>query len=263
MDNSEGLDGEATNLNENGCLDYIEGYMPHSIEGEYGVYINRDQFKKLYSSAQGQITKEGRFGKLIFALAADPDGPKTWLDIGTWNGRGTTTCILDGFQISNSDQKKCVSIELHPFMHDVASENLKDHPAVSQITFLKGTLGDDKAEQYLLFPEDKDRLNDMHYRINFETDMYLWREALTKDKPITLPFEPEAAVLDGGEYTGYVDWQYLPKGHLKYVFLDDAAVLKNDKVRKELLQSSEWTLLEEDMTDRNGWSVFVKTDNKN
>ena len=46
MDNSEGMDGEATNLNENGCLDYIEGYMPHSIEGENGIYVNKDQFKK-------------------------------------------------------------------------------------------------------------------------------------------------------------------------------------------------------------------------
>ena len=97
---------------------------------------------------------------------------------------------------------------------------------------------------------------DMHYRINYETDMALWNAALAN--PIELPFEPEAAVLDGGEYTGYVDWHYLPKGKLKYVFLDDTNVLKNEKVRKELLESPEWALLKENANDRNGWSVFVK-----
>jgi hypothetical protein len=96
----------------------------------------------------------------------------------------------------------------------------------------------------------------MHYRINYETDMVLCNEALAN--PIELPFEPEAAVLDGGEYTGYVDWHYLPKHKLKCVFLDDTNVLKNEKVRKELLESPEWTLLDESTTDRNGWSVFVR-----
>jgi len=55
-----------------------------------------------------------------------------------------------------------------------------------------------------------------------------------------------------------VDWHYLPKGKLKYIFLDDTNVLKNEKVRQELLESPEWTLLKENTNDRNGWSVFVK-----
>jgi len=254
---TESVEGQATSLNANGCLDYIEGYMPHSIEDNEAIYINEEQFISLYSKTDGQITKDSQFGKLIFDFASKSDGPKTWLDIGTWNGRGTTTCILDGFQESGvGSTKKCVSVELHPFMHNVASENLKNHPAILSVTFLKGTLGGEGAHQHLILP-NKDSIEiDMHYRINYETDMVLWNAALAN--PIELPFEPEAAVLDGGEYTGYVDWHYLPKGKLKYVFLDDTNVLKNEKVRQELLESPEWTLLDESTTDRNGWSVFVK-----
>jgi hypothetical protein len=87
-------------------------------------------------------------------------------------------------------------------------------------------------------------------------NMALWNAALLH--PIDLPFKPEAVVLDGGEYTGYVDWLFTPKENLKYVFLDDTAVLKNEKVRKELLESSEWALVEENVADRNGWSMFMK-----
>lgn len=258
---SDLIDGEATSLNANGCLDYIEGYMPYSIKDNEGIYINEDDFKKFYSKAQGQITRDNQFGNLIFYFASDPEGPKTWLDIGTWNGRGTTTCILDGFQESGiASLKKCVSVELHPFMHNVASENLKNHPAISSVTFLKGTLGGEGAHNHLILPSKESIATDMHYRINYETDMVLWNEALAN--PIELPFEPEAAVLDGGEYTGYVDWHYLPKDKLKCVFLDDTNVLKNEKVRKELLESPEWTLLKENTSDRNGWSVFVRLTNK-
>jgi len=244
-------------LNSDGCLHYMEGYMPYSIYNEYGVYINEQQFRSLYSQANGQITKDSQMGKHIFRLASDPDGPKAWLDIGTWNGRGTTTCILDGFQASSlAHVKKCASVELHPFMYNVASENLKDHPAVSSVTFLKGTLGDKTAYEHILLPKKESIPEDTHYRLYYQTDMVLWNAAILD--PIVLPFKPEAVVLDGGEYTGYVDWLFTPKENLKYVFLDDTAVLKNEKVRKELLESSEWELVEESVTDRNGWSVFMK-----
>lgn len=244
-------------LNSSGCLNYIDGYMPYNIYNEYGVYINEEQFKKIYSRMDGQITRENQLGKHIFMLASDPDGPKTWLDIGTWNGRGTTTCILDGFQASGvASLKKCVSLELHPFMYNVASENLKEHPAISSVEFIKGTLGDMGAVKHILLPTNESIPDDVHYRMYYETDMALWNAALLNQ--IELPFKPEAVVLDGGEYTGYVDWLYTPKENLKYVFLDDSAVLKNKRVRMELLQSSEWKLVEESMTDRNGWSFFMR-----
>jgi hypothetical protein len=141
-------------------------------------------------------------------------------------------------------------------MYNVASENLRGHPAISSVEFLKGTLGDKDAHKHILLPKKETIPNDTHYRLYYETDMALWNAALLH--PIDLPFKPEAVVLDGGEYTGYVDWLFTPKDDLKYVFLDDTAVLKNEKVRRELLESSDWTLVEENVADRNGWSMFMK-----
>ena len=233
-----------------GCLRFFDGFMPYSIQDNIGIYIDETNFKILYGSMDGQITRSSKFGNLIYTIASDPDGPKSWLDVGTWNGRGTTSCILDGFHESGIN-KQLTSVELHPFMWNVAKENLKDHPAISMATFARAKISGQSGEQYILHPPKGDKC--AHYCLHYETDMALWSASET----LVFKNEPEAVVLDGGEYTGYVDWTFLPKGSLKYVFLDDSAILKNQKVRAELLASSEWTLLEEDLKDRNGWSVFT------
>jgi hypothetical protein len=238
-------------INDEGCLIFIPGYMPHEIHDGVGLYIDEENFKILYGSMEGQITRKGKFGKLIYTIASDPDGPKLWLDVGTWNGRGTTTCILDGFHESGV-KKELTSVELHPFMWNVAKENLKDHPVISMATFARAKISGPSGEDYILHPPKGETCR--HYRLHYETDMALWSTAET----LVFNKEPEAVILDGGEYTGYVDWVFVPKGSLKYVFLDDSAILKNQKVRAELLASSEWTLLDEDLTDRNGWSAFIR-----
>jgi hypothetical protein len=238
-------------VNEAGCLKFLAGYMPYHLERNIGFYMDEPNFKLMYSDMEGQITRSSKFGNLIYTIASDPDGPKVWLDVGTWNGRGTTTCILDGFHESGVNNQ-VTSVELHPFMWNVAKENLKDHPAISMATFARAKISGPSGEDYILHPPKGETC--AHYRLHYETDMALWSAAET----LEFKNEPEAVVLDGGEYTGYVDWLFLPKGSLKYVFLDDSGILKNQKVRAELLASSEWTLLEEDLKDRNGWSAFVR-----
>lgn len=238
-------------VNEAGCLKFLAGYMPYHLERKIGFYMDEPNFKLMYSDMEGQITRSSKFGKLIYTIASDPDGPKMWLDVGTWNGCGTTTCILDGFHESGV-KKELTSVELQPFMWNVAKENLKDHPAISMTTFARAKISGPSGEDYILHPPKGETC--AHYRLHYETDMALWSTADT----LQFKNEPEAVVLDGGEYTGYVDWVFVPKGSLKYVFLDDSAILKNQKVRAELLASSEWTLLEEDLKDRNGWSAFIK-----
>ena len=250
-------------INENGCLHFLKDYMPYSFQGDIGLYMDEENFKSFYGNVDGQITRTSLFGHIITTIASDPTGPTLWLDIGTWNGRGTTSCILDGFYMANcipmskkekdsQKEKKCLTVELHPFMYNIAQENLKGHPAFSQIQFAQAKISGPGGEAHIMHPPKGETC--MHYKLHYETDMALWKAAET----LVFPFEPEAVILDGGEYTGYADWFFLPKGSLKYVFLDDSAITKNAKVRQELLESSEWTLLQENLKDRNGWSVFTK-----
>lgn len=46
----------------------------------------------------GQITLESDMGSFIYKIAAN-DNYKTFLEIGTWNGLGSTKCFIEGFKI--------------------------------------------------------------------------------------------------------------------------------------------------------------------
>jgi hypothetical protein len=69
---------------------------------------------------------------------------------------------------------------------------------------------------------------------------------------------PEVAILDGGEYSGYLDWINLPKQNLQYVILDDINCLKNKRVFEELSSSSDWTPFKVNTKERNGFAIFRK-----
>jgi hypothetical protein len=238
-------------LNEYGCLPYMEGLAPVNIIEQDGIYLEPEVFMKHYGSMTGQIQRDTPFGALIYYFAHDPAGPQQWLDIGAWNGKGTTQCILDGFHDSNTE-KHCVSLEAHPLMFPVARENLMTHPAASKLTLLNQVLTFPGAEAY--FAKRSTNSNDTHYKLYYETEYNIWKNG----KSVVLPYKPDAVILDGGEYSGYIDWLAIPKENLTAIFLDDVACEKNKIVREELLLDSTWCLLQEDLSDRNGWSVFIK-----
>ena len=68
---------------------------------------------------------------------------------------------------------------------------------------------------------------------------------------------PEVVVLDGGEYSGYLDWLHLPKSDIRYLCLDDTNATKNKKVISELMGGSEWNCISQG-SDRNGWAIFKR-----
>ena len=70
--------------------------------------------------------------------------------------------------------------------------------------------------------------------------------------------KPEVALLDGGEYSGSLDWIHLDKSKLKWLLLDDTNVTKNSNLVKELKASSDWVLRREETGDRNGWAAFER-----
>jgi hypothetical protein len=238
-------------VNEYGCIPYIEGLSPFNILENNAMYLTADVFQKDIGALSGQIQRGTPFGDLIYFFASDPTGPSKWLEVGAWNGKGSTQCILDGFHAAQSD-KHCISLEAHPLMFPVAQENLKTHPASSQLTLLNEVLSFPNAGEH--FMPRCENSADLHYKLYYETEYVIWKSG----KVVNLPYQPDAVVLDGGEYSGYIDWLALPKDNLQFVFLDDVACVKNKRVRQELLHDAKWTLLEENLKDRNGWSVFMR-----
>ena len=64
-------------------------------------------------------------------------------------------------------------------------------------------------------------------------------------------------VLDGGEFSGYADWETLKKKNPIVVALDDTIVMKNAKVYEELLKDASWEK-KHGNDERHGWAIFVR-----
>ena len=90
-----------------------------------------------------------------------------------------------------------------------------------------------------------------HFFIHYEREKALYSMAA----PVYPDFAPEVAVLDGGEYSGGLDWLHLDKTNLKYLCLDDTNTHKNREVIRAL--DSQWRLLSKG-EDRNGWAIYSK-----
>jgi len=241
-------------------IPYIRGFCFHAMNDGVMVYIRDQAYTQLFLRSPGQICRGSPFGDKLYTLARN--GPLNWLEIGSWNGLGSTTCILDGFYDSGfAHLKHLLSFEIDPVMQHAAASNLATHPAFSSVHFIHKKLssGGKVPEQFPLdlhMDNDFTSLqNDQHYLIHYERERALFNstEPYTPEGPI------EVALLDGGEYSGYNDWLQLPKEHLKWVCLDDAMTTKSRRIVAELSENGEW-VCEARGQDRNGWAIYRHRD---
>lgn len=236
---------------------YVKGYCFHSFSDDKRelVYAPEAAFKDYFTKIPGQITRDSPFGQQLYNLARTPGAPRMWLEIGTWNGLGTTTCILDGFAERLGEEPQLASVEIDPVLFDAAAANLKSHAARGRVEFYQGKLMPYSMTPAASFPSPSDlgeaEQKQPHFFLHYDRERALYADAF----PFLPPFMPEVAVLDGGEYSGYLDWLHLPKSDLRYLCLDDANTTKNKKVISEL--GSEWNCIARG-NDRNGWAIYKR-----
>lgn len=237
-----------------GSAPYVKGYCFHSFSDDQRelIYAPEHLVKEHYTKIPGQITRDSPFGSQLYTLAKN--GPCMWLEIGTWNGLGSTKCILDGFADRNDDPK-LASVEIDPVLFNAAAENLASHPARACVEFYQGKLMPYSMTPAAAFPTPTElgaaEQQSPHFFLHYERERALYESA----EPFLPPFFPQVAVLDGGEYSGYLDWLHLQKTDLQYLCLDDTHVTKNKKVISEL--GSEWKCIASG-DDRNGWAIYKR-----
>lgn len=195
----------------------------------------------------GQIQVSQPFGQWISTYAADTRFSR-YLEIGTWNGRGSTVCFYNGFT-KRSDSPVLYSYEINSQRVTEARNVWKSVP---NIKILHGRiLTNDQCPIYRevlkAFPNVTEEWHTEDIR-NFWNCPHI---------PIE---EPEVVLLDGAEYITKFEFDRVLKNcsSVQVYLLDDTVVDKTKEINQYLLNHPDWRRIAYSDTERNGWAVFER-----
>jgi tRNA A58 N-methylase Trm61 len=194
-------------------------------------------------SEQGQILENTERGRLISKIISDLEC-KVVLEIGTWKGMGSTMCIIQ----SIDDSCNFLSLESNKNFHEIAKSNLSNYK--NKVNLINGTIV--SVDEVIEFTKD--------IKLDSERKRWLDEDILNigncpnvyESIPNTIDF----LLLDGGEFSTYVEWLKL-KDRSLVVALDDIRELKTKQIFEELSVDENYELM--GMTQEgNGFCVFKK-----
>lgn len=198
----------------------------------------------------GQIDRD-EFSEDIQKYASNANN-KTFLEIGTWNGLGSTKAFSRGFALrDNTNDYIFYSLECNKYKCADAQklyENNKNMILLNEVVW-----NEEPADFYEIFPQCKTNAtfkqwNDIDI-INMKLcDVFLNR----KDLPEIF----DVILLDGGEFTTYYEFQLL-KNRCKTLMLDDVNSDKCHLIYKELISDPSWKILKKNNL-RNGYLIAEK-----
>jgi hypothetical protein len=191
----------------------------------------------------GQIAREHNIGKIIYNYAAD-NNLVNFLEIGTWNGLGSTKCFIEGFKNRNT-KFNFYSLECNTDKYNFAKklyENIENVHILNEVI-----LNEMPSDMYDIFPilltnKMFKSWNDVDFENMKNKNLFLNRD--------DIPDFYDVILLDGGEFTTYYEFNKL-KDKCKFLFLDDTNTNKCVKIVEEIKSSNNWKILFES-NERNG-----------
>jgi hypothetical protein len=201
-------------------------------------------------TGEGQINYEtNNLGKAIVNLTSLPD-VKSIVEIGTWNGLGTTRCVLQGLYDSKKDNYSFISIECNPVMYNQAIVNLSGK-INDNINLIHGRIIEEEMLNW--FSKAELTSEQMSW---LQQDLECFR--VVPNVLNRIPSVIDFLILDGGEFSTYPEWCIL-KDRVRYVALDDTRMLKCTKIREEILASDDYEVIEDDLNgSRYGYMTFKR-----
>jgi len=203
----------------------------------------------------GQINLDSKLGKIIYEYVGDKK-IKNIVEIGTWNGYGSTQCIKQSIIDHNKTDYEVYSLEINPHMYNIAKENhnlpnfhlllgriidIQDLKWMDWEKYFNSSDGfyDGKKSKRTWLEEDKKNMKNVQNVIH------------------RIPNQIDLLILDGGEFTTYPE--YLKIGDRSdIIILDDSNELKCKKIREELLDNNNYEILYDEPNDRNGFFIAKK-----
>ncbi len=164
---------------------------------------DKNEFSRLKNAGQGQVQSTDGLGSWIKKLSLD-DKNTTFLEIGTWNGLGSTKVFVDALK-QRVTPFSFWSLECNKEKSELAREMYKD---VTGVHILNETIcnGEQPGDFYDVFPECRD--NKMFTYWN-EVDTANMNECPLFLERSDLPEVFDVILLDGGEFTTYYEFQKL------------------------------------------------------
>jgi len=203
----------------------------------------------------GQITTKSEEGQKIIELLKEKSEKeiKTIVEIGTWNGLGSTVCILDGIK---GKQVTFWSLECNKDKIEAAREYL--HSRIdNRVKLVWGSIIEQEDElhneEYMdNFPILAENGNEKRWFIDDLMNCRNGAKILHR-----LPEKIDFLLLDGGEYTTLYEFNKLFSRCSAYIALDDVNADKCREVRRILKGNAEWQEICY-IENRNGFSIFKK-----
>ena len=200
------------------------------------------------NSKIGQITFDTELGKKLYDYAQD-EKIKTYLEIGTWNGLGSTKCFIEGFK-KRKTEFKFYSLECNKGKSDYAKQLYSD---IENVFILDQVLLNEiPSNMYEIFPvlltdENLSYINKLDFQNMADKEIFEEKEWY------------DFIFLDGGEFTTWFEYNII-KDKCTILALDDVNTFKCRKIVEELKSSNHWKVLHES-NERNGTIIFTSVVN--
>jgi len=209
----------------------------------------------------GQVNRGSLFGEKIFEYASNKNF-KNFVEVGTWNGEGSTKCFMDAIQ-SRADNSCLYSLEANIEFFNEASTYwahllMAPASAFQKLFLLYGRI---------IEVEDLISIEEVQKHSIFHQHPWLeWRTRNIKEYNEcenvlgNLPSEIDILCLDGGQFSTRAEFAAL-KDRTKMVMLDDTSTFKTESIRREIVENPEvWTIVEDNTMQRHGFMIGIKKD---
>jgi len=202
---------------------------------------------------QGQVNRGSTLGNIIYNMCKQDD-IKTIVEIGTWNGMGTTKCIYDAIVDSKKTNYLVYSLESNKSFYNEAINNFNNFPKIINFNLLLGRI---------INPEDMlniDNADDKFFSIHSKNIQKEWlKEDIYNCNNVEcvldmLPQKIDLLILDGGEFSTLAEFNIL-KDKTTYFILDDTLALKNFEVSNIMRNDKKYEILFDEPNDRNGFLI--------
>ena len=206
---------------------------------------------RVKNSYSGQIRRNHEIGKWITFLASLPS-VNTIVEIGTWNGKGSSRAIVRGVMSKSKPKRLPVTVrgyEINPEMAKSANKVLR------RFKFFNVIYGS------VINIQDLDRANlGETEKIWLEQD-----EVWMKNAPnvySTVPEYIDLLILDGGEFSTLAEFRLLNKRVTGWIILDDTKTRKCSEILNLVKDEKRFEVIYES-DERHGTAILKRLQGEN